>query len=284
VNDAQALLSYPVGIDGTVTRVLDTYAGERSVVFIHGLGARADRWRRNLPPLAAAGFRGIALDLPGHGFATKDTSFAHGVEGYSRFVAALIRELGLERPVLVGTSLGGHVAAAIACRQLVDVRALILIGATGLFPIGAAACERLATRAQDRSLAGTRSKAQTVFFDPAMATDAFVHEEHRINNSPGSDGVFAALGRYFVERLDRDAVGELLATMPARPPLALVWGAQDRSVPITVGREAAKLLSTPLHEIAGAAHAPYFEKPEQFNPLMVSFLNAAFELGKESVG
>jgi pimeloyl-ACP methyl ester carboxylesterase len=270
---ADTLLSYPVGIDGTVTRVLDTFDPGPPVVFIHGLGARADRWQRNLPAVAAAGFRGIALDLPGHGFASKDARFAHGVDGYASFVAALIDELDLDRPVLVGTSLGGHVAAALACKGLAPVRGLVLVGATGLFPIGSAACERLAGRAQDRSLAGTRAKAETVFFDPANVTDAFIHEEHRINNSPGADAVFAALGRYFVDRLDRDAVGSELAAMPSRPPLALVWGLEDRSVPIAVGKEAARMLApAPLHEIAGAAHAPYFEKAEQFNELLLGFL------------
>lgn len=267
------LLNYPVAIDGTVTRVLDTFDPGRPVLFIHGLGARADRWRRNLPALSVAGFRGLALDLPGHGFASKDATFPYGVDGYSSFVAAFIRELDLDRPVLVGTSLGGHIAAAIACKGLAQVRGLVLIGATGLFPMGAAACERLAARAQDRSLAGTRSKAQTVFFDPTNVTDAFVHEEWRINNSPGTDDVFASLGRYFVEKLNGDAVGNALAALAPRPPTALVWGTEDRSVPLSVGREAARLLApTPLYEISGAAHAPYFEKPEQFNQVLLSFL------------
>ena len=269
------VLSYPLQAEGIVTRVFDTFAGERAVLFIHGLGARADRWRHNLPAVAAAGWRGVAVDLPGHGFATKSADFAHGVEGYVRFIAGVIAGLGLERPVLVGTSLGGHVAAALACRSPAQVGGLILVGATGLFPIGEEARRRLASRAADSSLEGIRSKANVVFLDPRHAGAAFVHEEHRINNSPGADAVFEVLGRYLLERLDDDVVGPALATLAPRPPIELVWGTEDRSVPAAIGRAAAELLApAPLHLIEGAAHAPYFEQPERFNRLLADFLTA----------
>ena len=266
-------LCYPIAFDGVLTRVFDTHDGSKSVLFIHGLGARADRWRHNLPAVAEAGYRGIALDLPGHGFAAKDPSFAHGVPAYARFVRAAIDGLGLRRPVLVGTSLGGHIAAAIACDHPGLISGLVLIGATGLFPIGEEARERLASRAIDRSISGTQSKAKTVFFDPSLASERFVAEEHRINNSPGADGVFAVLSEYFRKQLDADVVGERLAHITPRPPIQLVWGAEDRSVPLTIGKAAAHLLApAPLEVIEQAAHAPYFEKPAEFNRLLLQFL------------
>jgi pimeloyl-ACP methyl ester carboxylesterase len=114
---------------------------------------------------------------------------------------------------------------------------------------------------------------RTVFLDPAEVTDTLVEEEWRINNSPGADAVFAALARYFVERLDEEVVGPTLAALSPRPPLELVWGAQDRSVPLAVGHEAARILApAPLHVIEGAAHAPYHEQPAAFNALIPPFL------------
>jgi pimeloyl-ACP methyl ester carboxylesterase len=197
------------------------------------------------------------------------------VNGYVDFLAGLIRELGLDRPVLVGTSLGGHVAAALACRHPEKVRGLMLVGATGLFPLGDEARARLASRAKDRSLAGIESKAKAVFYDAAYASPAFIREEHRVNNSPGADEVFTILARYFIEQLDRDVVGPALAALSPRPPIELLWGSQDRSVPLAVGLEAAKLLApAPLHVIEEAAHAPYYEKPEQFNGRLDAFLRS----------
>jgi len=269
------VLCYPLMVNGVLTRVFDSLDGASSVVFIHGLGARSDRWQHNLMAVAEVGMRAVAIDLPGHGFAAKDPTFSHGVPGYVDFIAGAIQALGLVRPVLVGTSLGGHVAAMLACKHQDMVSGLVLVGATGLFPIGDEARKRLAARAMDRSLAGIESKARAVFFDSSHATARFIHEEHCVNNSPGADAVFLVLSRYFLEQLDRDAVGEELAVLQGRPPLALVWGAEDRSVPLAIGQQAALLLApAPLHLIEGAAHAPYYEKPQQFNSLLTSFLNS----------
>lgn len=267
------VLCYPVAFNGVLTRVFEAGRGPKSLLFIHGLGARADRWRHNIAAVADAGRRAIALDLPGHGFAEKDAAFPHGMPAYAEFVRAAIRGLGLDRPVLVGTSLGGHIAAAVACADPDLVSGLVLIGSTGLFPIGDEARERLATRAVDRSIAGIESKAKTVFFDPSLASEHFITEEHRVNNSPGADGVFTVLAEYFRKRLDADAVGERLAQMKPRPPIQLVWGAQDRSVPLAIGQAAARLLApSPLEVIDEAAHAPYLEKPEEFNRLLLNFI------------
>jgi len=269
----QGVLAYPLGAEGTLTRVLEAGSGDRAVVFVHGLGARADRWARNLTAVAEAGYRAIAIDLPGHGFAAKDGSYPHGAQGYARFVASVIRTLELDRPAIVGTSLGGHVAATVACQNPGAIRGLMLVGSTGLFPIGEAARARLAGRARDRSVAGIESKLKAVLYDPALVTQSLITEEYRINNSPGSDGVFAVLARYFAEAIDDDVVGECLAALLPRPPLELVWGEHDRSVPLEVGRAAAQLLSpAPLYVIAESAHAPYFEKPDEFNPCLMSFL------------
>jgi pimeloyl-ACP methyl ester carboxylesterase len=269
------VLAYPLGVGGLVTRVLDAGAGDRTVVLVHGLGARADRWSRTVPAVAQAGYRAIAADLPGHGFADKDAAFPHGVTGYAGFLLGLLDALEIERAVLVGTSLGGHVAAALACDHPHRVAGLMLVGSTGLFPIGDEARGRLSQRARDRSSAGIESKMKAVFFDPAHVTPQFVAEETRVNNSPGADGVFAILSRYFADQLDRDVVGPRLAALAARPPIELVWGAQDRSVPLAVGHEAERLLApAPLRVIENAAHAPYFEQPQVFNGHLLAFLRS----------
>ena len=61
------IISYPLEAGGVQTRVLECGTGGDTVVFMHGVGARADRWRSNLGPFAEAGYRCLAIDLPGHG-------------------------------------------------------------------------------------------------------------------------------------------------------------------------------------------------------------------------
>ena len=100
-------LSYPLGAAGVTTRVIEAGEGDRPVVFLHGVGARADRWQRTLPAFAKAGFHCYAIDFPGHGFATKGHGPDYGTPGFAHFVAGVLDALGLEHPALVGTSLGG---------------------------------------------------------------------------------------------------------------------------------------------------------------------------------
>ena len=268
-------ITYPFGAGGIVTRVVENGKGSPPVVLVHGLGARADRWSRNINVVAEAGYRAIAFDLPGHGFADKRSDFSHGAPGYALFLESLLDGLGIDRAILVGTSLGGHVSATFTCEHPQRVSGLMLVGSTGLFPLGAEACQRLAGRAVDRSRSGIDSKLRTVLFDPVHVTPELVDEEFRINNSPGTDQVFSMLAQYFIERLDQDVVGPRLAAITPRPPIELVWGAQDKSVPIAIGRQAERLLSpTLLRVIEGAAHAPYFERPSVFNPLLLAFLRS----------
>jgi pimeloyl-ACP methyl ester carboxylesterase len=268
------IIAYPAAAAGTQTRVLEAGHGP-VVVFLHGVGARADRWRRNLAAVADAGFRCLALDLPGHGFAAKGAGFSYGVPGYADFVEAFLKEHGIGQAHFVGTALGAHVLGTVAHRSPSLAASLTVIGATGMFPIGKEARERIAGRMLDRSVEGTRRKLATVMLDPANMTESLVQEEWRINNSPGSTEGFTALAQYFREHLDEDVVGDRLAAMPAGGRRLILWGEEDRSVPLSIGRNVEKLLQAPLTAIRNTAHAPYWESPTVFNRLLVEFLARA---------
>jgi 2-hydroxy-6-oxonona-2,4-dienedioate hydrolase len=267
------MISYPAHAGGTLTRVIEAGTGAETVIFIHGVGANAGRWRNNLEPIAAAGYRCMALDLPGHGFAQKGPAFAYGVMGYAEFIERFLAERSIKRANFVGTSLGAHIAAMVACRHPEVVKSLILVGATGLFPIGAEASRNIASRIVDRGRAGIERKLKVVMFDDSVVGSETIDEEWMINNSPGADEAFARLADYFVRQIDSDAVGERLAALGAAIPKVLIWGEQDRSVPLAIGQKAQELLGgVPLRVIAEAAHAPHLEKPQAFNEIVVNFL------------
>lgn len=272
--DEGEIISYPASAAGTITRVVEAGRGPNVVLFVHGVGARADRWRRNLAVVASAGYRCLAIDLPGHGFAQKGKDFDYGVSGYADFVEAFLKDHQVSTVHLVGTSLGAHVLGALLLRHPAIARSFTLVGATGLIPIGAEARERIAKRIRDRTHDGIRGKLKAVIWDEALVRDSLVDEEWQINNSPGAEEAFGCLAEYFLSRLDQDVIGEQLAEMPSKPPMMLVWGEEDRSVPLTVGRSVEKLLQVPLTTIPRTAHAPYWEAPEAFNKVLIRFLDA----------
>src|SRR5205823_3300099 len=136
--------------------------GDDYIVMIHGLGARADRWRLNLQSLATTGYHTIAFDLPGHGFASKGKALDYSVRGYADFLQRLLTTLHVHKTVLIGTSLGGHVSARFSCDYPNRVRSLILIGSLGLAPLGLNAGVRIAAAIKNTSRKGIEQKLRTL--------------------------------------------------------------------------------------------------------------------------
>jgi 2-hydroxy-6-oxonona-2,4-dienedioate hydrolase len=272
------MISYPLTAGGTTTRVIEAGRGTSGLVFLHGVTAYAHRWNRNLEGFAAAGYRACAFDLPGHGFATKDAGFTYSVPGYAAFLGTFLDAMNLEAPALVGTSLGAHIAALFACRNPDRVRALILVGALGLVPVGETIRQAIATAILDSSRAGLRTKLQRAHANPNIVTDDWIEEEFHINNSAGAKQTFEQLGAYIAQSLDDDCVGATLASLVRRIPTLLVWGEHDRSVGLAVAKTAhAALPGTRLVVIRNTGHAPYFERPDAFNTALTTFLTGGFD-------
>ncbi|MGE0678925.1 alpha/beta fold hydrolase [Pseudolabrys sp.] len=257
------VMAYPAAVNGVLTRVLEAGAGA-PVLFLHGVGSRADRWQRNFD-IIREGYRCFAIDLPGHGFAQKGSSFPYGAQGYADFVEGFLDDQKLGKVALVGSSLGGHVAGLIACRSPQRIRSLVLVGATGMFPLSAELASGIADRIKDLTRDGIQLKLKNLVFDDSILTDAWLAEEYAINNSPGAQAAFEKLSGYFRDRINGDVIGERLANATQKIPTTLIWGKQDRSVPLDVGLRTQLLLGgVPMHVIEATAHAPYFERPDVF--------------------
>lgn len=264
--------SYLCAAEETETRVLDVGEGP-ALMFVHGLGARADRWRHNLEPIARSGYRCLAIDLPGHGFADKSGEFRFSVPECARWLSSLLDQLGLQRCTLVGTSLGGFIASVIACDAPDRVSALVLVGTLGIVPMGTEARTAISSRFGTVTREGIERKLNTVLFNTALITPDWVEEEWRINNSLGAHEAFAGIAQYIRDGIDDDVVGERLARLARRPPIAVVWGSEDRAVPLDVGHRVREVLQPELYkEIPRAGHGPYLENPDVFNGLVVKFL------------
>ena len=272
------MISYPYQVGSTITRVIEGVGGAVPMVFVHGVSSYAHRWLHNVEAFAPAGYRGYAIDLPGHGFATKDGAFDHSVPGYAAFLASFLDEIGTGPAVLVGTSLGGHVVGALACRQPERVRSLVMAGSVGIVEVGADVRRMIANAILKPDSDGIRQKLTRAHADPSLVTDAWVDEEVRINNSPGARETFERLAGYFTANLDDDCVGAELAALSRRIPILLVWGEWDRSLGLEVAEAAhRRLTGSRLAVIRGAGHAPYFERPDAFNGIVEEFLSGSLD-------
>ncbi|MBN9217824.1 MAG: alpha/beta hydrolase [Mesorhizobium sp.] len=107
----------PVGkfieIDGNRIHYVDEGEG-RPIVFVHGLGAQLHHFRHTLFGRFGPGYRLIALDRPGSGYSVRAAGATGRLTEQARVVRRFIETLGLERPLVVGHSLGGAITLTLA--------------------------------------------------------------------------------------------------------------------------------------------------------------------------
>jgi len=122
-------LSRSLDLDGCVVHLLEAGpVADPPVVLLHGMKFSAATWQElgTLTQLAVAGYHALALDLPGFG-----RSPACALE-QGEVLARVLRALRLERPCLVGPSMGGRICLDAAIAFPHRLGALVLIGAVGV--------------------------------------------------------------------------------------------------------------------------------------------------------
>ena len=133
-NDPAYRVSYPRLLSGTKVRVVE--CGEPTappVLLVHGWGCSAFVFRRNMPALADAGYRAIAVDLKGHGLSDKPVAASeYTIDSLVQHLLEIIDTLGLERPALAGHSLGGSLIYHFGSKYPERVSCLALLSPVGL--------------------------------------------------------------------------------------------------------------------------------------------------------
>lgn len=244
--------------------VLRTGEGPASVLFIHGFGGDLSSWQLNQPVLAGLPCRTIAFDLPGHGLSDPDVG-GGTLADLVLAVRGLIHELALERPHLVGHSLGGAIAAALATANPARFASVSLIASAGLgdeidgdYLRGFLA----ARRRNDLRPAVTR-----LFADERFVTRAMLEDLVRMKRIDGIEQALIRIaGSCFPS--GRQAGWGLRAGLLSLPiPTQVIWGDQDRIIPVE--HAAAFTRST---VIEGAGHMVHIEKAARVNDLLCRFI------------
>jgi 2-hydroxy-6-oxonona-2,4-dienedioate hydrolase len=253
------------GPDQISTRILECGSGDDLVLCVHGVGSRADRFRPALAPLATAGYHVYALDLPGHGFATKG-ALPLSVPFYAEYVAAILRQLPATRVTVLGTSLGGHIGGRLLGVAEAHVDRLAMIGTLGVVPIPDDERTQISqVILRNRSVEDCERKLKALLLDARHVTREWAEEESLINNSAGADAAFAQLGEYFEHQINDDLVLDAVNAARESTTVGFIWGEQDIIVSADTGRASmAALPGLPMAWIRNTGHAPYWERPDDF--------------------
>lgn len=172
--------------------------------------------------------------------------------------------------VLVGNSLGGHIALMYSLRHPDDVTALVLSGASGIYEVTMGSSM---FRRQDRDF--IRERTEITFYDPVHATDELVDEMFEIVNDRPRAVRLIKIAR----SAEKETVTERLFELDM--PTLLIWGRDDVITPPDVAEEFRdRLPDAELHFIDRCGHAPMIEHPHAFNALTVDFLKQQFGLAE----
>jgi pimeloyl-ACP methyl ester carboxylesterase len=235
------------------------------VVLLHAGIADRTMWSEHLEPLADAGYRAIAIDLPGFG----EAAIEPGEQAPWNDVLQTMRALELDRAVLVGSSFGGAVALRVAVVAPAAVSALALISAPapGLKPSPEleAAWEAEEAALGDDDLAGA---VEAVLF-------AWVPERLRPQVGVMQRRAFelqAEAGDLVVEA--PDPIEDLEPLRSIEVPTLVAAGEYDMPDFVGGAELMAGALPNARHEvIAGTGHLAPMEVPESFRELLLGFVD-----------
>jgi len=174
-----------------------------------------------------------------------------------------IHKNSLTNVILVGNSLGGHVAILYTHRHPENVSRLVLTGSSGLY--------------ENTSMGGyprrsnyeyIRERVAYTFYDPAVATDALVKEVFGITTDARKCMSIVRTAK----SAQRHYVADLLPAI--HTPTLLIWGNEDKITPPSVAREFEQFLpNTTLVMLKQCGHAPMMEKPLEFNKVLAEWLS-----------
>ncbi|MFB3925195.1 MAG: alpha/beta fold hydrolase [Syntrophales bacterium] len=253
----------------------------RAVALIHGFGASVEIWERNIQALSAGGHRVYAVDLPGFGRSDKpvgpyDSSF------FTRFVDGFLAAVNIEKVTLVGLSMGGGICLHYALHHPEKIEKLVLVDSAGLgreLP--------LSMRIMSLPLVGEvltkPSKREVYLFfkpavlNPAILKGAFTELYYELFSLPGARKALLKVLRSMcnIFGVNKQALSYILSNLHRiKAPTLIIWGRQDAVLPLKHAFTALeKIPGSELHIIEECGHMPNFEKPEEFNRLVLDFLS-----------
>lgn len=265
----------PIMVDagGWTARVLRMgpdvpHSAAAPVVMIHGFGGDLLNWQMNQPDIATD--RAVyAIDLPGHGGATKAIDGDGGIAWLAQAVRGAMAALEIERAHLVGHSLGGAVALQMALDEPARIASVTLVCPAGLGrEINAGYIESFIRADRRKEM---KAAVEALFADPSFVSRDMVEDLLKFKRL---DGVPAALrriaGTAFADGQQRTVLADALGGLTV--PVQVVWGAEDRIIPAA---HAAAIAEPERHVLPGAGHMVHMERPAEVNRLIATFIAAA---------
>lgn len=248
--------------DGTSTPVL----------LIHGNSSSGEVFRNQMGGALGARFRLIAVDLPGHGRSTDavDPPRTYTMPGYADAMTELLQRMEIGRAIVFGWSLGGHIGLEMISRY----PGLVGLMITGTPPVslGADGVAKGFKTHPHMASAGKRLLTPEEIEAYARATCGGPYEPFLRENVARTDG--RARETMFASLLAGRGDDQRTIIETTKTPLAVVNGAEEPFVNIDYvsSLRYSSLWEGRCHVLPGLGHAPFWEAPAVFDPILARFI------------
>lgn len=263
-----------IEVDGNLIHFIEKGAGS-PVLMIHGFFLDSQMWAPNIDALAEH-FHVLAMDLWGFGYSSRKP-MDYSYQLYAEQVLGFMDALAIERASIIGQSMGAGTAMLFCIQHRNRVDKLVLVDAAGMpgdLPLTAKflAFSGLGKFVMGLKTNAIRKKNLADFWIHRREnlTDEYFEKTTRFHKVEGTGEAMHSMLRKKIFY----TLGEEIPKLAAMDvPILLVWGAEDKSVPLETGRKIHNLLPTSRLEIfERTGHVPNYEAADRFNRLAVEFL------------
>lgn len=238
-------------------KYIDEGSGQ-NMILLHGLFGALSNWDSVIKRFSAQ-YRLIIPILPIYELPIRKATIEGLVTFFERFVA----HLQLSDLILIGNSLGGHVALIYTIQNEPNVEKLVLTGSSGLFEnaMGGSFPKR-------GSYEYMKERIEHTFYSPEIVTQEFVNDIIDITKDIPKCLRIVAIAK----SAQRQNLAKELPNIEV--PTLLIWGLNDTITPPMVAHEFNRLIkNSTLKFIDHCCHAPMMEHPDKFNTILEEYLN-----------
>ena len=226
----------------------------KPVVILHGLMGGLSNFAGVLDYFPDKGFKIVVPELPVYDLPLSDTT----VKSLANFLNDFLIFKELNEVILLGNSLGGHIALLFSKFHPKKVKGLIITGSSGLYEN--AMGDGYPKRGDYDYI---KTKSEEVFYDSKVATKEIVDEVFETVNDRNKLVKTLAIAKSAI----RHNMAKDLPSMDV--PVCLIWGKNDIITPPEVAEEfLAGFPDADLHWIDECGHAPMMEHPDTFNTIL----------------
>ncbi len=228
------------------------------IIILHGLMGGLSNFEGVLDFFPRNGYKVVLLELPLYSLSLLKTSVAN----FAKYLKEFIEHKGYSQVILLGNSLGGHIA--LLCTKLYPqyIKALVITGSSGLYESSMG--ESYPKRGDYEYI---RKKAENVFYDPKVATQEIVDDVFETVNDRNKLIKTLAIAKSAIRHNMSKDLPKMLT------PTCIIWGRNDNVTPPEVAEDFYRLLpDADLFWIEKCGHAAMMEHPVVFNEILFKWL------------